>query len=205
MRAASATKSEGGDAYTTAANTIHPGGAPASLVLDSSSDCTNISMAQKIATFFSVNGSGCDIIPLSENTTTYFNTASTSPNKLGAASFQYYYTTTWKEPTFGYNAQGMSAYRPGARQGVDPSGNSGSPFTGSTLLAKRNFYSTKFIPVRLVTAGSDSYSGASGIGIFLDPSQETGNTNSDLFGNGFPMRNTIDTTELEAYGSPPPF
>ncbi len=199
--------STSGDAYVTAANSIYPPDTEPLKPTYPEGDprCKDLAMAQKIAMFFSVAPTGCGIRPLSENTTEYYNTASTNPNKLGASLYQYYYTTSWKEPTFGYSAEGMSAYRPGPRQGADIDGNSGSPFTGSTFLAKRNFYSTKFIPIKLVTNGSDTYSGGTSLGIFMDVADDSGNTRSDLFLGGFPMRNTIDTTEVERYGNPPPF
>ncbi len=210
MRTISSTKSEGGDAYVTAANSIYP--SSGNLILNNppgSPICENLAMAQKIAMFFSTGASGCGIIPLSVNTTEYFNTATTSPSKLRASDYQYYYVTSWKPPTFDYTTEGMSAYRPGPRQGADSAGNIGSPFTSKEFLAKRNFYSTKFFPIKMVMGGAGTFSNGSGFGIFMDVANDnTGPTRSGLFTSGFPMRNIIDSVEAERlreYGSPPPF
>lgn len=210
MRRISATKAESADAYVDAANSIYP--ADGNLIVTSPPTdpiCENLAMAQKIAMFFSTGTSGCGIIPLAANTTEYFNTAQTSTSKLRPQDYQYYYVTSWKPPTFDYTTEGMSAYRPGPRQGADSAGNVGSPFTGSELLAKRNFYSTKFFPIKMAMGGPETFSNGAGFGIFMDLANDnSGPGRTTLFSSGFPMRNIIESIEadrLREFGNPPPF
>ena len=68
----------------------------------------------------------------------------------------------------------MSAYMPGKRQGAEDDGNVDHPFLeGQSTLSRRNYYSTKFIPMASLTRGGSgsipSYvGGSSGFTPFSD-------------------------------------
>ncbi|MCF8057649.1 MAG: hypothetical protein K9K67_00020 [Bacteriovoracaceae bacterium] len=201
MRALSASSSRGGNAYLTAADTIHklpligPSG-------PTDPECDTLSMAQKFNMFFSVTQRGCGITPLAVNTTTYFNTG----QSIRGPDFQYYYRSTWQTPTFGDLTEGLSGYMPGQRQGANNDGSLTSVFgasAGVVGIAKRNFYSTKFIPMNKVVDTGTPY-GFDGLPIFIDPVNATGYSTSTTM-QGIRMRNTLDGGRLQEYGNPPPF
>ncbi len=198
MRRLSASDSRGGDAYLSAANTIHNTPIAGPVPPD---QCDNLSMAQKFNYFFSADPKGCGITPLAENTTTYFNSGTT----IRGPDFQYYYRTTWQTPTFGPDlTPALTAFMPGQRQGADNDGNIGSPFGSATSFsAKRNFYSTKFIPLKKVLETGTPY-GFDSLPTFIDPPSETGYTSASLM-QGIRMRNTLDANDLRDYGSQPAF
>lgn len=204
MRAQS---TRGGDTYATAAEGIYkdPVSGP---FPPSAPDCDNLSLAQKFNMFFSTTPRGCGITPLADNTTEYFNNG----QAVRGPDFQYYYRTSWKAPTFAADAsdgaglsQALTAYMPGPRQGAGVDGTMTPPFGGNTFSGRRNFYSTKFIPVKKVLDGGTPY-GTDSLPIFIDPpSPSTNAFQTSTLLQGIRMRNTLDSSELSAYGSQPSF
>lgn len=196
--------SRGGDAYATAADSIYkePLNGPHSSNDVTSDECKNLSMAQKFAAFFSDSPKGCGIRPLSDLTTEYFNNGTT----IRGGDFQYYYRSTWQKPTFDDQTEALTAFMPGPRQGADEDGTYQSPFAGATPSSgRRNFYSTKFIPLKKVVDTGTPY-GTDSLPIFIDPpsNSPTGYTSGNLV-QGIRMRNTLSATDLSDYGTQPNF
>jgi hypothetical protein len=196
--------SRGGDAYVTAANSIYkePLNGPHSSNDINSDECRGLSMAQKFAAFFSDSPKGCGITPLADLTREYFNNG---PSVRGA-DFQYYYRSTWQVPTFAPNLEeALTGFMPGPRQGADPDGNYASPFGGEVQSGRRNSYSTKFIPIKKVIDSGTPY-GTDSLPILIDPPGDSpsGYTSGNLV-QGIRMRNTLSSTDLQAYGSNPSF
>lgn len=179
----------GGDSYVTAANDLYP--QDGNLDRDDPDFCANLPLAAKVYKFLNTAEKGCGIPPLSSKVAEYF----TNPPG-GNTQFPYFYISTIKPPNFDQK-QLLTGYRPGPRQGAEPDGAIGSPFTGSTLLAKRNSYSVKFIPIKKVLQGEEPYDK----NIFLDPASDspTYPNVSGEFSGSLPMLNPIDSEELRAY------
>lgn len=199
--------SRGGDAYVTAADSIYkdPVSGP---FPPSAPDCDNLSMAQKFNMFFATGPRGCGITPLADNTTEYFNTGQT----VRGPDFQYYYRTTWQAPTFATDAsdgaglsQALTAYMPGPRQGAENDGTLTPPFGGPAFSGRRNFYSTKFMPISKVIDSGSPY-GTDSLPTFVDPPTDASGTyTTSTLLQGIRMRNTLDSSDLSAYGSQPSF
>ncbi|MAF77024.1 MAG: hypothetical protein CME60_02595 [Halobacteriovoraceae bacterium] len=186
----------GGDSYDKSADTIYKD--PIEGFPDT--DCDTLSMAQKFKAFFNTTQSACsDITPIADHVNKYFNEQNGNPQ------WRYFYTRTYKDPSDKFDPKLLlTAYQPGSRQGADADGNIGSPFTPSTTtLAKRNSYSTKFIPIKSVLPGG-GLAGSSGIPIFAE------GTNSESYTAeapeiNEPMQNFVNTVELVDYGTDPKF
>ena len=134
---------------------------------------TCASIAGQFNAFFSGVGlshpSCASIIPLETRLTTYWNDRSTAePN------FQNLYVGTYTIPTSARNSNGrgltnsdiMTAYAPGINHNADSGDeNITYPYTNTRYKARRNSYSTKFIPIdRLIespTMYTTSYIGSS--------------------------------------------
>jgi len=191
--------------YASAAASIHPDGAPGSDVTDAS-DCDTISMASKFFFFFQTSPNPC-FDNLSRNTTVYFNEkASTAPG------FQFFHTGIWKAPTWASGnadpaiVEGLTGYKPGPRQGADDRGNMGSPFIAKSFLAKRGFYSTKFVSINALLSDSSDMGSGGGLPVFAEGNGGQSYTGSSIFATGDAiMRNTISSGELSAYGNNPSF
>jgi len=97
-------------------------------------------------------------------------------NSNGGGAFQRYYRSTYYKPDTSdfSNTAMMSAYMPGQRMGAEEDGQVDHPFiAGQTALSRRNYYSTKFIPMASLTrsggGGSAAYvGGGSGFTPFSD-------------------------------------
>jgi hypothetical protein len=103
------------------------------------------SMAGKFAIFFKHQGNGvCDVPALVNETNEYFTRQSTS-NPAYRLFHQTTYTTNPNLPT----DLMMTGYMPGPRSGSDATARLLNPVASeeSTIRAKRNIYSTKFIPI----------------------------------------------------------
>lgn len=116
-------------------------------------NCNNADLATKFNFFFTGTTPVCNNTPLERLVTDYIQ------KKINAQQ-TITYATTYFNP-YKQSSDYMSAYMPGARQG-NPSGNYVSPIgvnppgsVGYSL--RRNFYSTKFIPLHNVTNDASVY------------------------------------------------
>jgi hypothetical protein len=120
-----------------------------------STSCTEgrqISMAGKFNIFFKVDTASliCGVPSLPSSLTTYVNNAS-SDNPRHTT----YYRSQYASNPSLTNAQLMTGYMPGPRQGSDEEGHLLNPYTDRTenLMARRNIYSTKFVSMVSLTSG----------------------------------------------------
>ncbi|MCR9204270.1 MAG: Tad domain-containing protein [Halobacteriovoraceae bacterium] len=179
----------GGDSYVTAANDLYP--QDGNLDNTSPDFCANLPLAAKIHKFLSTSEGGCGIAPIGRKVQEYFSAPPTSNPQ-----FPYFYVSTIRQPDFDAR-QVLTGYRPGRRQGAEPDGSIGSPFSSEKLLAKRNSYSVKFIPIKKVLGGEEPYDK----NVFLDLSSDTSNYGGVTtdFSFSSPMLNAIDSEELRDY------
>lgn len=187
-----ARNSVGGDAYLSAANSIHQEPSIIKNTDVASPECVNLSMAQKFNMFFSTTGSGCGITPISEHVTKYFTVKENSnPNQ-----WKSFYVSVYTEPDFSM-LDLMTGYKPGLRQGVGNDDLAGSPFIlENRRIAKRNSYSTKFFPMRAVMSDQTYFDGT-GLPIYAEG--DSGDYKAAQMFSGVPMHNVIDPSELAAY------
>lgn len=159
---------DGGTGNIDAANSIFKRAAPGSrfdaeiLTIPTGLDafapeCVEASIAQNFNHFFRGSGPSCDITPLNELILRYFDFQA---NNNGAFA-QYHvgpYVVDYGD-TDSINL--MSGYMPGERQGAQVNGSvpTGGPLNENSdfVFARRNFYSTKFIPTSSLTGGIDTY------------------------------------------------
>jgi hypothetical protein len=135
-------------------------------------DCDKNSIAAKYHQFFRGSGSPCGTIPLEQLIEAYVadeNAASPDPNH----PFDTYYRTTYVKPDVAVggsspqsslsNANLSTGYVPGVRQGASDDGILTHPFNPSAndKLAKRNFYSTKFVGLKsILSSGGQGFKAA---------------------------------------------
>ncbi|GAB4411483.1 MAG: hypothetical protein OHK0056_15540 [Bacteriovoracaceae bacterium] len=157
MIAASSSLTTSPEAYVEAAKTIYrepllPTGAP------TDPECQNLSLAQQFAIFFKSGGEQCGITSIEDYMRNYFERMKSQPGHPN------YYSATFRRLRDGETApfdpqKLMTGYSPGTRQGATENGEivniSGNP----TGLARRNYYSTKFIQVNEYLMNSANGSG----------------------------------------------
>lgn len=111
--------------------------------------CNHNDMASKFNHFFRKSQVQCGIVPLESLMIEYID------KKISAQNGDLYYTTTYLN-TLDQRST-LSAYFPSDRQGVEPDGTAKNPIgvtTGSSdYSTRRNYYSTKFIPLSKLFAG----------------------------------------------------
>jgi len=152
------------------------------------------SMASQFAQFFA-SAKTCDVKPLSIAIEEYISDANNT-----SADFSQYYTTTFVLPPAILNKGGakalMTGYMPGPLQGATADGATKSPLGGAAnQLSRRNFYSTKFIPLNgVVQSGSDPIDE---VALY----QENDNLSSIPFEGNTQMENKIPNGELAEFGS----
>lgn len=118
-------------------------------------NCNHNDMASKFNHFFRKPKTQCGVVPLEELMVEYID------RKLSAPNGALYYSTTYLNPLDQRST--MTAYFPGPRQGVsqDPDASALNPIgvtTGSSdYSTRRNYYSTKFIPLSKVFASASDY------------------------------------------------
>ena len=109
-------------------------------------------MASKFAHFFMGNITQCGIVPLKALVVEYIDKKNTGTGAL-------FYSTTYLNNLS--REQIMTAYYPSERQGASPDNNATAlgPIGTATdaYSTRRNFYSTKFIPLSKVLATSNDY------------------------------------------------
>ncbi len=156
-------------------------------------DCRTASIASKFNFLFrsqvgSASPKTCGILPISESVTQYI----VKKGEEGNAAL-FYYTTYRPNPDLD-NLQISTAYAPGLIQGATSTGDMDSPFQNiqnavQNRSHKRNYYSTKLIPIRNVISG-----------IGADELQE--NLMSEFEESADKMVNFLQETELNEFTSP---
>lgn len=143
--------------YTAAADVIYRQSdidSPASGCEGEPPDNKQLSMAGKFNIFFGDSLTEiCEILPLSPSLTKYFtDTAGENENFKTFHQSQYAINPELRESPESL----MTGFYPGPRQGASADGLLSNPYSPRTddLLAKRNIYSTKFIPMATVLNGS---------------------------------------------------
>ena len=140
--------------YPTAADTLYRH----SDILGPETSCEGSkipSMAGKFNLFLKSTGDDCGITSLIASVSTYFSEqTSKSPN------YQTFLRSTFTTNQNLTNAQLKSGYTPGPRQGSSADGALLNPIAGGAApRAKRNMYSTKFIPIQKVLSNTDCDTG----------------------------------------------
>jgi hypothetical protein len=190
------TPSQGTDSYKDAAESIYP------LVagLANFDNCDALSMASRFNQFFNNTAVNCGIKPLPEMIRDYIS----SESSAGGDFYRYYYKSTYVKPTNTtsltaplLNKDILSGYSPGRRQGSNNAGDLTHPFNvyNQNLSAKRNYYSTKFIPAASVNG--------SGQGTFTEKAvyaEKTGLQVSDDLGSR-KVENTLRSGQLSEFGT----
>ena len=126
--------------------------------------------------------------PLKTLVRTYLNT----PKYSG---FEKYYQSTYVPPSSMNNEQLANAYFPGPRQGVN-NGIWSNPFSGDpSLPMKRNYYSTKLVPIKKLTGEEDSYWAKP----LLIERNNISEGMSDTETTGGETKNTLNATLLEDF------
>ena len=118
-------------------------------------------------------------------------------------TFSRFHITTYSKPDPGVfsNSAMMSAYMPGPRQGAEEDGLVNHPFIPEqSALSRRNYYSTKFVPMSSLTRsggrGSTSYVGGTGFTIFSDgPSVTAPDIGTQQFSN--PIDQQVSLPEFD--------
>lgn len=148
----------GSDTYYNAANSIHdvdPNSGKGITKNVDPANCDKISIASKFRFFFTGDiDEACQIKPLKILMRDYLN------GQTG--DFATYYTSSYLAPNdiSLTNTKLATAYFPGSRQGVDDQGVWSNPFSGvGSDPMKRNYYSTKFVPIKKLTGEQDSFWG----------------------------------------------
>ena len=149
----------GADSYEEAANSIYP----TVIGLNNFSNCDTLSMATRFNQFFKGQTAQCGIKPLPEMIRDYVINETAN----GGNTYRYFYRTSYVKPSGGSsfkpplsNKDMLSAYSPGPRQGSNDDGDLKHPFDlyNEDLSAKRNYYSTKFIPASSISgSGSGTF------------------------------------------------
>lgn len=127
--------------------------------LESACDAKIPSMGGKFAIFFRHPGTGVCGVPALVNETNEYFTRQSTLNPGYRFFHQTTYTTNSNLPT----ELMMTAYQPGPRSGSDESARLLNPIASeeSTIRAKRNIYSTKFIPIEKVIDANCGGTGSS--------------------------------------------
>lgn len=160
----------------------------ASAIWMPSPDCTSLS--GRFRSFFNGGGSACRITTLSESIREYISSEASLSN-----TFNNYFVGTFVPPAPPENRY-MTAYMPGPNQGAAISGELVHPFlSGKALLAKRNFYSTKFISTNKIISGGQFPFNEKGI--YLEQ-PAIGSTPSDI-PDSTPVRNSLPRSQLSEF------
>lgn len=140
-------------AYVQAAESIYkPGGLPGSGA-PLSPACVNAALSQNFHHFFMGSSKSCDITPITDLILQYFGDANVVDS------------TYVRHPMVIANDNTpdslMTAYMPGVRRGAQDDGSvpGSGPLSASAdvLSSRRNFYSTKFVPLQRLIGGPDGY------------------------------------------------
>lgn len=192
------TVAKGGTNYDSAAASIHGTGSLETEMDECDSKNINPSLAAKFQHFFKSNGSlKCEINPLPDALKLYWNTRLIEPQ------FPLYYTAEYTRPSPDRlsNIQMMTAYMPGKRRGaLDATGAIVHPFQpGRGTLAKRNFYSTKFISIESVLKGSSLPKNYGTVGGIYSESGTYGTFPKDMAGSNN-ATNLLKKVDLSLWG-----
>ena len=160
------------DAYVEAAKTIY--NEPLDVVgAPTDPQCQKLSLAQQFNQFFKGVGEQCGIKPIKEYMESYLD-----EQRSANGEYQNYYTTSFlrlnqgETPPFDPNIL-MSAYSPGRRQGAEPNGTMITPSGVDLGIARRNVYSTKFVPVNDFLIRPVTGSGIMTLGLLHENDQST--------------------------------
>lgn len=144
-----------GSTYEDAAKGIHDG--------TSATTATCKSIAGKFEIFFSGSagsGDNCGIIDLKERVKKYW-----ADKRSAGGNFSMYYRGIYALPTAEADGAGtgisnstlMTAYAPGKNHNATGGDDITYPYTGTTYKARRNSYSTKFVPMARLMSSSAPY------------------------------------------------
>ncbi|MBK22398.1 MAG: hypothetical protein CME70_00210 [Halobacteriovorax sp.] len=154
--------------------------------------CNDASLAQNFHHFFKGNGKACDITPINELILEYFDKMTENE------SFQEYHVAPYVTANNTPADTLRSGYMPGVRQGAQEDGTvpAAGPITPSAefLSARRNFYSTKFIPMSSLIGGADSYADDARW-MFIEKSLSSPPGDKVVGG----IKNQIDPTDLDLW------
>lgn len=151
------------EAYVQAAESIYkPGGLPSGGA-PLSPACVNAALSQNFQHFFLGTAKGCDITPIGDLILQYFGDANIVDS------------TYVRHPIVTDNPNTpdslMTGYMPGNRRGAqdDATVPGAGPLSSNAdvILARRNFYSTKFVPLKRLIGGPDAY-GKDGQWMFIE-------------------------------------
>jgi hypothetical protein len=193
-----ATPTSASDNYTDAANSIYPLDGN----LSNFTNCDSLSMGTRFNQFFRGGSIECGIKPLPEMIRDYIM----SETANGGNNYKYFYRSTYVKPDSNTsnpfvsplsNKEMLSAYSPGERQGSNDDGDLTNPFNlgSDNLSAKRNYYSTKFIPTNSIST--------TGAGTFAEKAVYSEKTNlqegSDI--GSWDMVNALESGQLNDFGT----
>ena len=175
--------------YQAAADSIYkPGLLPGGVTDPLDPQCTGASIAQNFNHFFNGTAKACDITPIADLVVKYFNDQSTT--------FGIYHMAPIVTENDNPSNTLMTAYMPGTRQGADPDGSvssKGPLVTGPPVSARRNFYSTKFVPLDRLMGGPEAYS-RNGQWMFIE--RGLGSPPQDPAGS---VKNGLSRTDLDLW------
>ena len=190
------TPSQGTDSYKDAANSIYP----LTAGLTNFDNCDGLSMATRFNQFFKGASAECGIKPLAEMIRDYISTESSTGGDL----YRYYYRSTYVKPTNVTpltsplsNKDMLSGFSPGRRQGSNDEGELTHPFDvyPKSLSAKRNYYSTKFIPAASVNSTGSGTFTEKAVYAEKDKLQESDDISSR------DVTNTLQSGQLSDFGT----
>lgn len=176
-------------------------GAQSALLSSFTGNCLNAPLAANFGHFFNPDpnaGAICDIRPAADGFREYIR------NRLETCCKTFMQSDFTPPANFSGNSPEvlslMSAYMPGAKQGATNDGRINHPFTGALEnIAKRNYYSVKFIPISSLEGGGGYFSG--NLGYYENVPFEGINT-SEFMGpdGGNSQTNSINATSLSDFG-----
>ena len=160
-------------------------------------DCSTASLAAMYNQLFLGAGPACGITPLRDKLTEYYEREAATPG------YQNFYIRSYSSSPRASAASLMTAYMPGPRTGGGENGQNTHPFPdligNSQELSRRNFYSTKFVSIRKLSATENA--GGNAMGPYQDAStyQELGpNFGNDVDGvPAEPYENPLDLSSIE--------
>lgn len=157
-----------------------------------------LSMAGKFRIFFGNSETEiCEILPLARSITKYF-----TDRQNDNSTFDNYHLSQYAvNPNFINSPESlMTGFIPGVRQGASSEGLLSNPFSARTdnLLAKRNIYSTKFVPLATVLNGSACNTAPFPFCHIYYEEASAGETPSDIE-SAQPIRNTIDRSSVQEF------
>lgn len=148
-----AQRSRGPGAYQAAADSIYTPGTLPNISNPLDPQCTGASLAQNFNHFFNGTSKACDITPIVSLIVEYLDD---QPPAFGT------YHTAPLSGLYNYPSSSLkTAYMPGPRQGAQDDGSipASGPLSGGgdVISARRNFYSTKFVPLERLVGGTEGY------------------------------------------------